>query len=105
MARYLFAVRSNPVAGREDEYNEWYSARHLDDVRAIPGVVSARRFELAEQQTHDGPQPYKYFAMYEVETDDPQGFLNELIARIGTDRMPRTAALADDVAAVLWKVL
>jgi hypothetical protein len=103
--RYIFAVRSNPVEGREDEYNDWYSDRHLDDVRAVPGVISARRYTLAEQQARHVEQPFKYLALYEVETEDPQGFIDQLTARIGTDRMPRSSALSDDVSAVLWKVL
>jgi len=27
LARYVFAVHSNPVEGREQEYNDWYSNR------------------------------------------------------------------------------
>ena len=105
MARYIFAVHSNPVEGREDEYNEWYSGRHLDDLRAIPGVISARRFALADRQTLPVREPYKYLALYEVETDDPQRFIDELISRVDTERMPRSAALSRDLSAVLWKML
>lgn len=107
MGRYVFAVRSNPVAGREDEYNEWYSERHLDDVRAVPGVLSARRFTLADPQARFVPdvEPYRYLSLYEVETDDPQGFIDELTSRIGTERMPRSEALAEDLSAVLWQAV
>jgi hypothetical protein len=105
MGRYIFAVHSNPVAGREDEYNEWYSGRHLDDLLAIPGVISARRFMLAEKQTLPVAHAYKYLALYEVETDDPQSFIDELTTRVDTDRMPRSKALSRDLSAVLWKAL
>jgi hypothetical protein len=105
MGRYVFAVQSNPVAGREDEYNEWYSNRHLDDLRAVPGVISARRFTLADQQPVFRPQQFRYLSLYEVETDDPQAFIDELTSRIGTERMPRSTALADELSAVLWKAL
>jgi len=104
MGRYVFAVHSNPVEGREQEYNDWYSNRHLDDLLACPGVIAARRLTLADLQVRDGPQPFKYLALYEIEADDPQGFIDELFARIGTGRMPRTTALGD-VSPVLWKVL
>lgn len=105
MARYVFAVHSNPVPGREDEYNEWYSQKHLDDVLELPGVVSARRLTLADQQVRSGPFAHRYFALYEIETDDLQAFIDEMTARAGTDRLPRSSALGDDLSPVFWKVL
>jgi hypothetical protein len=104
MARYVFAVHSNPVEGREQEYNDWYSNRHLDDLLACAGVTAARRLTLADQQVREGPQPFHYLALYEIETDNPQSFFDELFSRIGTEQMPRSTALGD-VSPVLWKVL
>lgn len=105
MARYVFVVYSNAVDGREQEYNDWYSNQHLNDLRAFPGVISARRLTLAELQFVPRAHAHKYLSLYELETDDLQGFKEEMLARIGTDRMPRSDALSDDVSAVLWKVL
>jgi hypothetical protein len=104
MARYVFAVHSNPVEGCEQEYNDWYATRHLEDLLACPGIISARRLKLADEQIRDVPQPFKYFSLYEIETDDLQVFIDELISRAGTERMPRSPALGDS-SAVLWKVL
>ncbi len=104
MTRHILVVHSNAVAGREDEYNEWYSGRHLADLMALPGVVSARRLKLAARQMRT-QSPFKYLALYEIEADDVNAVIDELYARIGTERMPRSEALADDVAAVLWEVL
>jgi hypothetical protein len=104
MGRYVFAVYSNPVAGREQEYNEWYSHRHLEDLLACPGILSARRLTLAHQQVSDVATPFKYFSLYEIETDNLQEFIDELTARAGTERMPRSSALGD-YSAVLWKVM
>lgn len=105
MGRYVFVVHSNPVAGREDEYNEWYSNRHLDDLRAVPGVVSARRYKLAEQQAREAPQQYRYLALYEVETDDPQSFIDALTNGAANGSIPRSSALADDLSAIFWELL
>ena len=41
---YYFFVFSNPVAGHEDEYNNWYNEQHAPDVVFIPGFVTAQRF-------------------------------------------------------------
>jgi hypothetical protein len=104
MSRYIFAVHSNAAEGREEEYNEWYSNHHLEDLLACPGVVSARRLTLAEQQVHPSPQPFKYFCLYEIETDDLQGFINDLIARAGTERMRISSSLGNSLP-VFWKVM
>ena len=46
MSNPQFLVFSNPVEGREDEYNEWYDNVHLRDVCNVPGVAGAKRYEL-----------------------------------------------------------
>jgi hypothetical protein len=69
-ATYKFVVLTNAVEGREDEYNDWYTNRHLPDVLAIPGIVEAVRFELAGTQRIAPPWPYRYLAIYDIETDD-----------------------------------
>lgn len=95
MARYVYTVFSNAVAGREDEYNSWYTERHLDDVLRIPGFVAAQRFRLALE---DAAAPARYLAIYELETDDPRKALAELQTCAGTPAMPISPAL--DVAVV-----
>jgi hypothetical protein len=69
MTRHILLAFSNPLEGREDEFNAWYNERHLDDVLKVPGYISAQRFELSStQMMPDGP--YRYLAIYEVGTDD-----------------------------------
>lgn len=46
MSRHVFAVLTNPVEGREPEFNAWYD-RHLHDILRLPGLVSAQRFQLS----------------------------------------------------------
>jgi hypothetical protein len=43
--------------------------------------------------------------LYEIETDDLQAFVTELLSRAGTDRMPRSSALAEATSPILWKVI
>lgn len=90
MAKYSFVVLSNPVRGREDDYNEWYNGRHLADVLAVPGFVGARRFKLAKP---NAKAPHKYLALYEIETDDLKRTLKDMYGRAGTKAMPISDAL------------
>lgn len=96
MPRYSLIVFTNPVAGTEDEYNDWYTNTHLPDVLRIPGVSGAQRFRRGDIQRDDGPFPWGYLAIYECDTEDVRGVIAELKARGGTELMRMTDALADE---------
>ena len=68
MADYKFFVLTNPVEGREEEYNDWYSNRHLADIVAIPGFSAAQRFVL--RKTLMGKLSHQYLAIYEMDVAD-----------------------------------
>jgi hypothetical protein len=99
MAKYTFVVLTNPVAGKEAAYNDWYNGHHVPDVLNVPGFVSAQRFGLADAQFGgDSSRTHKYLAIYEIETDDIAGTLKELRARGGTaDIVPSDAIDMKDV--------
>jgi hypothetical protein len=105
VARHLFVVNTNPAEGHEQEYNDWYSNRHLADLLQMPGVVSARRFVIADTQMSEVPRPFKYLALYEVETDNLEGFIKLMSSRSGTELMPISTALSTTTSAILWKEL
>lgn len=91
MVKHVFVVLTNPVPGREAEYNDWYDNVHLPDVCDIPGISSARRFRL------DKPEGlHRYLALYEIETDDIQGVLDEIRARVGNGKMPISDAMVKE---------
>ncbi len=45
--KFSLIVLSRPVAGRENEYLDWYHTTHLRQVVDVPGFVSAQFFTLA----------------------------------------------------------
>jgi hypothetical protein len=92
MAKHVCVVLTNPVPGREDEFNEWYTGRHLDDVIRAMGCTRATRYELAAM---DPPQTseQRYLAIYEVETDDIDATSAKLLAAAGTAGLPLSDAL------------
>jgi hypothetical protein len=71
MATSVFLVYTEPVAGREDEYNDWYSNQHIPDVLSVPGFVAAQRFTLSDAQRNPAlaKDALKYVAVYEIEGD------------------------------------
>ena len=66
-AQHQILVFTNPVAGREDAYNEWYDGIHVAEVLEVEGFVACQRFVA---NGAEGP-PAKYVAVYEVDAEDP----------------------------------
>jgi hypothetical protein len=87
---------SRPVKGREAEYNDWYQNVHLRQVLALPGFRSARRLRLVRQLVECDAQPY--LAIYEIETDDIDGALQQMKDTAGSAELVISAAL--DAASV-----
>ncbi len=61
----LFLVFSNPVKGREEEFERWYTGQHVADVVNAAGFDTGRRFRLS------GDGPHRYLALYQVSCDNP----------------------------------
>ena len=96
MATTKMMVLSNPVPGREDEYNDWYTNRHIPDVVACPGLVSGQRFKI------EGDDRWKYAAIYEIEGDVAAAQAG-MMARANTPAMPISDSL--DAAGALMITL
>jgi len=96
MASFKLVVLSNPVAGRDAEYNDWYTHVHLRDITAIPGFLSAQRFRMRNPVGFD--HPWKYLAIYEMESDDPDGVVEKMLSLQGSDAMVISEALDIDGA-------
>ena len=88
--KYQFVVFTNPLAGRDEEFNAWYTGVHLDDVLAVPGINAAQRFKLA---TPDDKAAGGYLAIYEIETDDIDKTMADLNGRAGTPKMVLSDAM------------
>ena len=57
----LLMVWVDVPADQEDEFNHWYNEEHLPELLAVPGVLSAARYEAVRS----GP---KHLACYELES-------------------------------------
>lgn len=97
MATFLVMVHSNPVEGREDEFNDWYEHTHLDEVLSSAGFRSAQRFQLEAQAGFESS--HRYLAVYETDGDSAQ----EVIDRLNASRRERRQSKAiDNRGAALW---
>lgn len=101
MASLRLVVLTNPVAGREDDYNEWYSGRHLDDVLAVEGFHAAQRFELRPGRL-TGEAPFRYLAIYEVEAASVEEAESRLLATASDERLMPISDALDPRRATWW---
>jgi hypothetical protein len=93
MAKYAFAVFTEPVAGQEEEFNRWYDQQHLGDVLKVDGLLAAQRFRLEPEPGAAPGAPTRYLAIYEMETDDPAATMAALTSRANTPAMPISEAM------------
>jgi hypothetical protein len=105
MPRYTYVVLTNPVPGRDEEYNDWYTNQHLGDVLDIPGIVAAQRFKLTDKGDVGEKTNFQYLALYEIDTDDLDGVLKDLGSRSGTERMPMSEAFGDTVWTKIYEAI
>lgn len=80
----LYLVFSNPVDGREDEFNEWYDKVHLPEILATPGMLSAQRYTLRQTAIDRelGTTPaHRYCVVYEME-GDPDSVMSKIQAGV-----------------------
>jgi hypothetical protein len=104
MPTYKMIVMTKPVEGREKEYNDWYQGVHLHDLVAIDGIKAGQRFRLSRDLVPD-PELLPYLAIYEIETDDIDGVLEELKSRAASGKVVVSAALSTQTVAAVYEEL
>jgi hypothetical protein len=63
MANGLLLFMTDIDPALEVEFNRWYEEEHLGERMAIPGFITARRFQAIEGSP-------KYLAVYDLESPD-----------------------------------
>jgi hypothetical protein len=89
---YLLAVFSNPVSGREKEYNTWYDKQHVPDVLRNPGFVSGRRYMLHNTEVASYVPP-RYLVLFEIQSADIDATAAEVVRRLDTGQTRPSSSL------------
>lgn len=83
MAKHILLALTNPLPGRDAEYNDWYETVAYPTYKSLPGLVPLGRFK-AVNVPHMFPfemdNPFQYLSMYYFETDDAVAFMETIKA-------------------------
>ena len=88
--RFVQLVFSNPAAGKDAEFNEWYDNVHIPQLLEVPGMLSAKRYALKESELYRVPggqvPDHRYLCVYEME-GDVDTIMTEIRARVADGRV------------------
>jgi hypothetical protein len=87
MSTHVYMIWSNPIEGREAEFNAYHEGGHIRDVLRVPGIIGCRRLRLDPGGPSRGGVS-RYSALFEFDTADAPGAIAEMRARRGTPLMP-----------------
>lgn len=73
-------VLAKAVPGRADELARWYDERHMTDLLAVPGLVSAERHTIMAVKKPEGTVEWDFMLIYELEGDEPMLVLRNMAA-------------------------
>jgi hypothetical protein len=91
----LVLAFTNPLEGKDDEFNQWYDDVHLPQVASGKGWASGERFKLDDVQLDGWSSPlHKYLAIYRL-IGDPGEAIKNHTARVEAGELSHRGDLFD----------
>jgi hypothetical protein len=94
--KFIQVVFSNPVEGKDDEFNDWYDNVHIPDLLKVPGMLAARRYDLRDADVYlmegGNPPQHRYMCVYEMEGD-----VNAILGKIMESVASGEAVMSDSL--------
>lgn len=86
MAKYVLLAMTNPVEGRDAEFNDWYDNTAYPTYKSIPGLTPLGRFravDVPQMFPFQMKNEFKYLSIYFFETDDVDAFMESVKEAFG----------------------
>ena len=90
---HKMVVMAKAAPGRAQDLARWYDERHIPDLLAVPGFVSAERHAVVPVKLPEGTVQWDFMLIYEIAGGDPMAVLGTMGGLMGTERMPLSDAL------------
>jgi hypothetical protein len=81
---YELVVLSNPSAGSDRAYNDWYDHQHVPDVLRVPGFAAAQRLKLVSDKTPATYSLPSYAVRFDFDSYDLQATMADVRHRLVT---------------------
>lgn len=83
VAKHVLLAFTNPLDGREAEYNDWYDKVAYPTYKSLPGLIPLGRFravDVPHMFPFEMDNQFQYLSMYYFESDDPVAFMERIKA-------------------------
>lgn len=94
--RHILPTLTNPLDGRIDALDAWYTNHHVPEVTQVAGFAAGRRYEASDLPSDGEPLKHRRLAFYEIEGEDPEPALRSLEAAL-PDMYPTDALDVPDI--------
>ena len=101
--KYKMVVFTNAVEGKDKDFNDWYQNTHLKQIVSIKSFVQAQRFRFHTNIVPGGPDPARYMAIYDIETDDINASLGAMNEFAASGRMPLPDSMAQPIIGAVYE--
>ena len=79
--KHLLLAMTNPVEGKDAEFNRWYEEVAYPTYKSLPGLVPLGRFKAADVP-HMFPfqmdNMFEYLSLYYFECEDPVAYIEQI---------------------------
>jgi hypothetical protein len=101
--KYKMVVFTNAAEGKDKEFNDWYQNTHLKQIVSIKSFARAQRFRFVTSIIPGAPDPARYMAVYDIETDDIGAALAAMGELAASGRMPLPDSMAQPIVGGVWE--
>ncbi len=75
---HKMVVLAKAVEGQVEALAKWYDETHMNDLLAVPGLVTAERHNLVTLKQPEGTPKWDFMLIYELEGPDPMVVLGNM---------------------------
>ncbi len=75
---HKMVVMAKAVEGQVEALAKWYDETHMNDLLAIPGLVTAERHNVITLKQPEGSTKWDFMLIYELDGPDPMVVLGNM---------------------------
>jgi len=93
---HKMVVLAKAAPGKTEALAKWYDERHMNDLLAVPGLVTAERHDLLLLKHPEGAPRWDFMLIYELAGPDPMEVVkNMAMAQVSiSDLLESTSTLS-----------